>query len=273
LEAHRNGSLEQSTLDVIELHFKHLCETLCERFPIADLTLADLQKHIDRRSKNKGLRGRLSPATIRKEIVTLRTAWNWGVLSGYMHGKFPAKGLRYPKSEEKPPFQTSQEIERRIKLGGLTEQQRAELWDSLYLTLPEIREILEHADANAIQPWVYPLFCFAVHTGARRSEILRALVSDVDFDGQTALIREKKRATGKTTTRRVPLTPFLAGILKEWLGKHPGGQYLFCQSATVVRSKTKRAAPTPITHDEAHHHFKRVLRSTGSGSRVDSPSG
>jgi integrase len=28
----------------------------------------------------------------------------------------------------------------------------------------------------------------------------------------------------------------------------------------VVRSKTKRMASTPITHDEAHDHFKRVVR-------------
>ena len=32
-------------------------------------------------------------------------------------------------------------------------------------------------------PWIHPLFCFAAHTGARRSEILRALVADVDFIG------------------------------------------------------------------------------------------
>jgi hypothetical protein len=78
MKAHENGSLEQSTLDGIGLHFKHLIGTLGENFPMADLTLSDLQKHVDRRSKKKGIRGQLSPATIRKEIVTLRTAWSWG---------------------------------------------------------------------------------------------------------------------------------------------------------------------------------------------------
>lgn len=262
LEAHGNGSLEQSTLEGIKLTFKHLGATLGENFSMPDLTLADLQRHVDRRSKKKGLRGKLSPATIRKEIVTLRTAWNWGVLGGNLEGRFPAKGLRYPKFAEKPAFQTWTEIERRVKAGGLSPEQHAELWDALYLTLPETEKIVEHVKAKACQPWVYPLFCFAAHTGARRAEMLRVLVSDVDFEGQTVLIREKKRAKGKTTTRRVPLTPFLARVLKEWLAQHPGGQYLFCQSATVLRSKTKRATPTPITHDEAHDHFKRVLADT-----------
>ena len=81
--------------------------------------------------------------------------------------------------------------------------------------------------ATAVQPWVYPLFCFAAYTGARRAEMLRVLVADVDFDGKTVLIREKKRAKGKTTTRRIPLTPLLATVLKDWLAVYPGGQYLF----------------------------------------------
>jgi hypothetical protein len=71
----RNGSLEQSTLDGIETHFKHLAGTLSEGFPVQSLTMADLRRHVDRRAGQNGLRGKLSPATIRKEIVTLRTAW------------------------------------------------------------------------------------------------------------------------------------------------------------------------------------------------------
>jgi len=46
LSTHRNGSLEQSTLDGIELHFKHLVGTLGDRFPIQDLSRADLQEHV-----------------------------------------------------------------------------------------------------------------------------------------------------------------------------------------------------------------------------------
>jgi integrase len=227
-----------------------------------ELSMAHLQQHVDRRARMKGQRGRLSPATIRKEVVTLRTAWNWGVQMGLLTGRYPNKGLRYPKFAEKPPFQTWAEIERRIKAGGLTMKEIAELWDSLYLTLHEIEEILKHVKVKAAQPWVYPLFCFAAYTGARRSEMLRALVSDVDFEGQAVLIREKKRARGRTTNRRVALSPFLAGALKEWIDIHPGGQNLFSQQAVVVKSKTKRSAPTAITRDEAHDHFKRTLSET-----------
>ena len=35
------------------------------------------------------------------------------------------------------------------------------------------------------------------HTGARRSEIIRSRLSDIDFAGQSILIREKKRGKGQ----------------------------------------------------------------------------
>src|SRR5438128_7410865 len=118
---------------------------------------------------------------------------------------------------------TRAEIDRAILAGGTPDQ----LWGCLYLELPEIAELLAHVQGAARQPWVYPMFSFAAHTGARRSEMLRALVTDVDFAGNTVLIREKKRARGKRTSRRLPLTPTLAAVLKEWLAVHPGGKYLF----------------------------------------------
>lgn len=40
---------------------------------------------------------------------------------------------------------------------------------------------------------------------------------------------------------------------------HPGGPFLFCEAANVVRSKTKRTTPTQVTRDEAHDHFQRTL--------------
>jgi hypothetical protein len=77
----------------------------------------------------------LGSATVRKELVSLRTAWNWGVHMGLVTGRFPAlKRVKMPKPEEKPHFQTRQEIERQI--GSLDKKGIAELWDALYLTRP-----------------------------------------------------------------------------------------------------------------------------------------
>jgi hypothetical protein len=142
LDTHR-PSLEPRTLEGIDLHFKHRTGELGERFPLRELKLADLQGFVDSRAKDKGRNGRrLSPATIKKELATLRAAWNWGIKMELVSGRFPHSGLRFAKSDEKPPFMTREEIERRIAAGGLQPYQIKELWDAMFLTLPEVEELL-----------------------------------------------------------------------------------------------------------------------------------
>jgi integrase len=178
---------------------------------------------------------------------------------------------------------TMEEIQRRIIGGGLTDAEVAELRDCLYL---KIDELLQHIKAQVAQPFVHPMVCFAAYAGARRSEILRAKITDVDFDARNVTIHEKKRVNGKLSTRRVPLASFLIAVFNGWLAVHPGGPYLFCQQAVVTRCKkrslrtgcqgsstrpttaTARAMTikardgvdiTPLTVNEAHDHLKRVI--------------
>jgi integrase len=190
--------------------------------------------------------------------------------------------LRFPKTDEKPPFMTRTEIERQIT-GGMTEP----LWESLYLDDREIKQLLAYVKKHATPPWLYPLMATAAHTGARRSELLRALVTDVDLSDGTLLVREKKRSRSERTHRRVPLTPQLKKVLKWWLADHPGGTHLFVAAGIVAHSKKRspttghrgeKTRPTGLvdrrstvnprptippasglTKDEVHDHFKRTL--------------
>ncbi len=258
LAVHSNGAMETNSLATVRLHLSHIAGTLGESFPVATLGVSQLQEHIDRRAR-KVCRGRaLSAVTLRKEIASLRVCWNWGVQSGKLKGEFPNRGLKYPKTDDKPPFQTRADIDRQIARGGLTATQVRQLWECLFLARAEIEELLEHVRAESKQPFLYPMICLAAHTGARRSELLRLQVDDVDFATGTVVLHEKKRAKGRRTSRRVPLSGFVQQVLREWLGSHPGRQFLFCQAA-VVRSKTHRKEPVPVTPDEAHDHFKRVM--------------
>ncbi|MGA2062900.1 MAG: site-specific integrase [Thermoguttaceae bacterium] len=280
LATHANGTIEANSLNTCKLHLNHFVRILGEGFPLGELSLAKTQEYVNQRAKAK-----ISPVTIRKEIATLRAAWNWGEPMALTAGQFPSKGLRYPKADEKPPFMTLAEIERQIAAGD----GRTTLWESLYLQASEVAELLAHVKKKAPYPWIYPLFCFAAHTGARRSEILRALVADVDFTGNTVLVHEKKRSRGQRTTRRVPLTPFLKEVLQAWLAVHPGGPALFCHAGAVARSKKRsrttghqnpkkrpsslkgrmatvkkreQPAQAALTRNEVHDHFKRVLAKT-----------
>ena len=257
------ASIEATTIAGMKIHASHLRRPLRRNFPIRSLQAADLQRYIDGRAEDKGLRGRsVSPATIKKDIVTLRTVWNWPANMDLVQRPFPNCGLRYPKTDEKPPFLTFAEVEKRIKRGGLTPAAEADLWDRAFLTLPDVDELLRHVKSTARQGFVYPMFVFAAHTGARRSEMLRALVDDVDFVSAVIHIREKKRVKGTNSRRRVPLSPLLRTVLSAWTDDHPGGQSLFCLDQDVPRSKKERSALEPLTRDEAHDHFRRTLAGT-----------
>jgi integrase len=193
-----------------------------------------------------------------QEIASLRACWNWAVQAGRLKGLYPSRGLRFPKTDDKPPFQTRVDIERQIARGGLADVDIRQLWDCLVLTRQEIDQLLEHVRTRSTQPFLYPMVCLAAHTGARRSELLRLRVDDVDFGSGTVLLHERKRTKGHRSSRRVPMSVFVQQVLRNWLAIHQGGQFLFCQGS-VIGSKTRREQPIPVTRDEAHDHFHRVL--------------
>jgi integrase len=276
--ATQEAALETNTRYMIRLHFKHLAATLGDDFDLMRLRLADLQRHVDRRVN------KVATATAEKDIRALRAAWNWAVRMGILTGQFPNHGLVYPKTDEKLPFQTRSQIEQ--QLSTLPKGDHAGLWDCLYLALAEVKELLARVRNHAAYPWIHPMVATAAHTGARRSELLRMLVTDVDFPGGVVTIRKKQRKKGQRTTRRVPLSSTLATVLKAWLRKHPGGPFLFCPPVQVPNSK-ERSATTgyrngkdrpktlagrlatvrrreqrgilPLTIGEAHDHLKRTL--------------
>lgn len=286
--AARSGGREPSTIKTGLIHFKHLVGSLGEQFPIAELSRAALQGHVERRAELG-----VSATTIKKEVTTLRTAWHWAMGEGELSRDYPNKGLIYPKEDELPPYQTREEIERQVAGGGLSPGQIDTLWDALYLRPHEIAELLAYVREHARHAWIYPLACMAGHTGARRSERLAMRVAAVDIEGGVT-IREKKRVKGKRSTRRAPLTPQLLEALHEWMTVHPVGQALFCHAGEVERSKKRsrttghqggkgRATsqegrlasvrrrddipPGPLTFSECHSHFKRTLAGSKWGVR------
>ncbi len=245
------GTLEAETLRIIRLHLRHHLKVLGPNFCLDRLRFADLQKYVDARSKDAGRGGRpLSCVTIRKEIATLSAIWNWAVKMELVRGAFPNRGLRYQKSTEKPPFQTVTEIERRIAQGGLTKTEVSELWSGVYFTTTDLEDVLNVIHKSATAEFLYPMAVMAAHTGARRSELVRSELSDIDLAGNSVLLREKKRTRGKSTTRRVPLTTKLRGLL-EPLVQQAQGRFTFHQPNH------------PLVPDDASYHLNQTL----AGSR------
>ncbi len=101
---------------------------------------------------------------------------------------------------------------------------------------------------------------FVAHTGARRSEVARSQISDLDFDSGMITIRELKRLRGMQSTRRVPMTPLLTTSLSEWFENHPGGQLTFAMPEDVCRSRKEREIGSRLFSKELYYHFTRTLK-------------
>lgn len=279
LAAVGGGSLEDNTVRTARTHFGHLGRALGESFSIRGLGLLDLQGYVDRRGKAKGFHRRpLSPTTIKKELATLRAAWNWGAQAGLLAGPFPGGGLRFPKTAEKPPFRTFAEVAGLVAAGGLTAADRRDLWDGVFLTRDELADLLRHVEADPPHPCVPPMFAFAAMTGARRSEILRLRWPDVDDAAGAVLLHEKKKTKGKRTTRRVALAPPLAEALRRWRAASGGELLVFPADgdagivfgANAARRLFRRAvAGSRWRHLRGWHVFRHSFVSNCASLGVD----
>lgn len=249
---------EELTLEGERIHSMHLRRHLGDKRIVQSITLSDAQKYVSDRSRD-AYRGKpISVDTIRKELSTFRLVWNWGLAEGRLVRPCPTAGLKYPKRDAKPPFMTWDEIERITSRGGLSDGEVNELWDSLFLNTQEVANLLNDVKQLARHPFIYPLFLFAAHTGARRSEMLRSRIDDFDFDLGMVLIREKKRSrTQSTTFRRVPMSPLLAEEMRHWLSNHPGGQFTIAdREGEMATHKATNHLRLTLKHTRWHRRLK-----------------
>jgi integrase len=225
------GDKEETTRLTEKVHLKHLERLLDGRTRVAAVNVQVLQKYVDDRVAEPGRNGAtVQPRTVKKELGTLAYVWNrWALPRGLVPEPLSTGGVSFGKERAKPPFQTRAQIERQLARGGLTDVDQARLWACLFLTLPEVEELLDFVRDCGAPRYVYPMFAFAAHTGARRSEIMRSRIDDFDLVAGTAVIREKKRETDKQETyRTVPLTPRLREVMRDWFAAHPGGVHTVC---------------------------------------------
>lgn len=264
-DAFLKESIEENSFGMLETHRNNLERLIGKRTKAATFGSGDIQKYVDKRSREPGRRGKIQATTIRKEVTTLSTVFKWAVSNGHLAAAPLKKGIRYPKGKEKLPFQTWDEIERKINRGGLSDDEIAELWECLFLNTSQIADLLAHIKLNARHGFIYPAFVFAAHTGARRSELARSQLADIDFQSEMITLRELKRVRGMQSTRRVPMSPFLKQVLIDWVKEHPGGQMTFSMPERIERSRKHREIGSPVTTSELHKHFRRPL----DGSKWD----
>lgn len=222
------GAKEKNTLLTESRHFKHHKRLLGLGSLVTDIDSSALQKYVNDRAA-EAYRGRgIKPQTIRKEIGTLQAVFSWAAHRELIPSSFSTRRLVFPKGREKLPFQTYDQIAEIVLRGGLSTQAERELWDGLFLDTKQIGDVLEYVRQNSTSTWFYPCLVAAAHTGARRSELLRARIEDFNFGNACVTIREKKKSKERETFRVVDMTPMLAQVMRAYFaGKHPGGSFAF----------------------------------------------
>ncbi len=188
------GTKEELTIGLEKTHINNFKRILPTSKLANTITTADLQRYVERRL-NKTRKGRnLSPETVKREMATFRSIFNWAKSLGYVEGESPTNGLIIGKPDAKPPFMTMIEINRRIERGGISDKEQNELWECLYLTTDEVAEFLKFVKERNRYPFIYPMLYFIAFTGVRRSEMMRSRIDDFNFENRTVLVREKKRS-------------------------------------------------------------------------------
>ncbi|HBE71545.1 MAG TPA: hypothetical protein DDW52_25660 [Planctomycetaceae bacterium] len=254
-----DDSIEATSLATMKIHMKHVTRILGESQTLRAVRKPHLQEYVTQRSREPGRHGNISAATIRKEIATLGSLWNWAKSDGLVDSEYPRQGLMFPKVTERPPFQTWEQITRQVRSGGLAETEAAKLWDCLYLDREKLKKLLAFVEQEARHDCLHPMCVLAAYTGARRSELCRALVSDIDLMTSTFTIRERKRSRSHRTTRSVPMTQTVQQVMKSWLKAKPESCFLFPEEHRALRLRNADRKEGPLKPFEATNFLRGVL--------------
>jgi integrase len=241
------GSKETNTISTESVHARHFRRLLGDKTTFDSLGVDTLQRYVDKRSREG-----VGRETIHKELSTLRIVWSWALKRRHITRPLTWKmaDLTLPKADEKPPFQTWDQITRRIERGDLSDEEQAALWGCLWLDQEQTRDCLAWVKEQDHYPFIYPMFAFAAFTGARRSEMLCSERDDWDFMTGIVSIRQKKADKSKTFTRRhVPIHPSLAEVMQTWFGHHPGGPW------TIATDDGSQIGPRMATK-----YFRRTVK-------------
>ena len=252
-------TLEKTTIGTFGVHMRHIERLIGGRVPLQMVTKSSLQEYVTARSREPGRREFVSAATIRKEVATFGSLWSWAASEGFVDSEFPKKGLLFPKQDDKPPFQTWEQIRRQIGDNHLTDKEASQLWDCLYLDTARLKELLEFIRTSSRHECLHPMCALAAFTGARRSELCRSHTSDIDLTGQSFTIRERKRSRSNRTTRTVPISDSLGAILEDWLASKPASRFTFPEDHRSLDMQNPDSEKLEIKPFEASNFLNSVL--------------
>ncbi|MFH1152203.1 MAG: tyrosine-type recombinase/integrase [Pseudomonadota bacterium] len=206
--------LSRSTLRADTLAFNNLRDTL------GDIPLSYISK-----GKIKGFKeisaARLSPHSVNTYLRHIKAGLNWAKEEGYL--------------KEVPPIKT-------IRTG--TRLHRT-------IDMPDLKRLLEQAKQD--RPLMYHVIMFAIYTGARREEIVKARWEHIR--------NNTIRIIGKGNKERI--IPFLPGAIEGMEKKDIGKIFHYGHTSTLsnyFREVSRDAGVTARFHDLRHTAATHMLK-------------
>jgi site-specific recombinase XerD len=146
-------------------------------FPIEELNKEKVLKYIQYRSKN------LSPHTVKREIESLSSLFNWAIDHNFMLENI-CIGIKRPRLPEKLP---------------------------VFFTKWEFEELLR----ITIDQDLKDLFIFAINTGLRQMELIKLEWNQINIEGKLLILDNRNHLTKSKKIRSLPLNQSAIKILEK----------------------------------------------------------
>jgi len=213
------------------------------------------------------------PATVNRDLATLRTAFSWALDQGLIKANPMAK-IKPLKLDKSPKVRYLNEQEERRLLDALEAREERirggrdsfNLWrrERGLEPLPDLRR---YAFADYLKPMVLLSLC----TGMRRGEVFNLEWADVDLDRSTVTVRGVVAKTG--TTRHIPLNDLALETLQNWRAQTAGQGLVFPATRKATRKPpgavgddmpswvdaTRKRAKTPGAFDNVNKAWRGLL--------------
>ena len=209
----------QVTYDEKKAVFKRLLMEIDPALPVSELTLGHFQAYV---TKQKLERSGYAANKDRKNLVA---AWNWG--NEYMNPKLPKPN----------PCQIKKMPEVRSPRYVPPEE---DFWKVYNLTTGQDRVMLQAF----------------LHLAARRSEVFKLSLDDLDFNAEKVQLGTRKRHGGDFEYDWLPMTKMLKESLERWIEKRPIKDAKHVFLCLEEKNFCKEVYGKPFKHRQ---HFMRNL--------------
>lgn len=162
--------------------FKRLIRKFGKNIQVSDVSIADAMEYLRDQNRNRSGHG------ANRDRKNFAAAWKWG--RKYMRG-FPRGDNPFREADTFP----EQRKPRRVP-------QEEEFW-KVYNALEDQQDKL--------------MLLTFLHLGARKSELFRLRVSDINFSRRTVRLWTSKREGGDTEFDELPITEDLKSALSRWI--------------------------------------------------------